>query len=340
MKNFQAEIIENLKEGILVFDKEKNLIFFNKTAKEIFQIQNEFLGKKISDFLASPYLKYLFYLLGEELKEVRGEIITLNENLIVEVNSFPLLEKNEIFGYLVSILDVTKEKKARDLQSEFISLAALYLRTPLTAIKWALEKFIKAKENELNTSEKGLISLSLLSVQRMINLISDLLYLNKIEEEILDKEKENLNLPALIKEVLSEFKDYLREKNLKVELNFPIQFPKVLANKEHLKLVVKNLIKNAIDYSISNTPITITLSAEKGEVYFQVEDRGIGIPEKEKIHIFQKFFRGNQASKLNPTGSGLSLYICKKIIEAYGGTIWFQSEEKKGSTFFFTLPLK
>jgi signal transduction histidine kinase len=133
----------------------------------------------------------------------------------------------------------------------------------------------------------------------------------------------------------------MKEKQIQFEFRvLPKKLPKVKIDPEKISLVIENLLDNAIRYNLVGGTITISLDLKNDEIEFSIEDSGIGIPESEKSNIFQKFFRASNALKKETEGSGLGLFVAKNIVEAHGGKIWFESEEGKGTTFHFTIPIK
>jgi signal transduction histidine kinase len=118
------------------------------------------------------------------------------------------------------------------------------------------------------------------------------------------------------------------------------EIPRVLVDEEKIRLAVQNLIENAIHYTPQGGRVTASVSHDTKEVMLQVQDTGMGIPENQKARVFEKFFRASNAKTVDTEGSGLGLYLVNNIIQAHGGKVWFTSEEGKGSTFAFTLPVR
>jgi len=112
-----------------------------------------------------------------------------------------------------------------------------------------------------------------------------------------------------------------------------------MGDKEKMKLALQNLIENAISYSFSGSDVTISVDCDNMNLTVAIKDKGMGIPENQQKRVFSKFFRADNAVKMETEGSGLGLFLTKNIIEKHGGKIWFESEEGKGSTFYFTLPI-
>ena len=144
-----------------------------------------------------------------------------------------------------------------------------------------------------------------------------------------------------MEEIIKNYKNETERKNIKIQFEKPKN--KTLAIKldaEKIKLTVSNLIDNAIKYTLPGGKIEVFIKSDKEKITFIAKDSGIGIPKDQQKRLFSKFFRGANALRIETDGSGLGLFIAKNIVEAHEGKIWFESEEDKGSTFYFELPLK
>jgi signal transduction histidine kinase len=173
-------------------------------------------------------------------------------------------------------------------------------------------------------------------------LVNDLMDASKIDEGKFELPSEPLDLQALVGEVVKEVSPLAVKKAVK--LNFMTStkpLPPVKINKQKVKQVLQNLIDNAIKYSSSAAKgeVNVAVTQVEKNIQFQVRDNGIGIPEADKGHIFERFYRGSNSTKLDPGGgSGLGLYIAKGVVEQSGGKIWFESKEGEGTSFFATFP--
>jgi PAS domain S-box-containing protein len=335
------KIFDNLKDGLIVFDKENKVSLINKSAKEILGVGEKILGKPIEEFANFQKTQNLFFLLGKEIKEVFRREIELGENLILEVTSIPIFEEGKKTGSIVVLHDITREKTIERLKSEFVSVSAHQLRTPLASIKWSLETLLKGRVGKLNDDQERIVKKAFSSTERMLMIVNDLLNVVRIEEGKYIYRKVSINFEDLVKSKIEFFEEKIKEKQIQFEFRvLPKKLPKVKIDPEKIGLVIENLLDNAIRYNLVGGRITIYLDLKNDEIEFSIEDSGIGIPESEKSNIFQKFFRASNAIKKEPEGSGLGLFVAKNIIEAHGGKIWFESEEGKGTTFYFTIPIK
>jgi len=335
-------IISNFSDGLLVFDNQDVLGLINPEAENLLHIHSvDMVGRAVAFLAQVPELQTIFAAIGADMPEVSRKELELNANLILEISVVAIKRGGQQQGKFVILHNITREKTVEKLKSEFVSIAAHQLRTPLTSIKWILTSLLGGDFGDLNPQQKDYLIKTNQSNERMINLVDDLLNLSRIEEGRYIQKKEKFLLEELIEKNIENIRFKLKNKN--VDISFEdVQRPvEVLADKEKINLVVQNLIENAVNYSREDGRITIGLSKDeaRGETTFRVQDNGIGIPEDQKDRIFTKFFRAQNALRAQTVGSGLGLFINKNIVESHGGRIWFESELDKGTTFFFVIPL-
>lgn len=220
------------------------------------------------------------------------------------------------------------------LKSEFLDIVLHEIRNPITAFSWVLEVLMtKERDNE----KQEYLQILKENTKKIQNLIKDLVIVSREEFAKIPSQKSVFSLEEITKEVLKDFEKQILSKNLKISLNVsPI--PKIISEPEKIKIVISNLLENAILYSSEGGKIAIDLFEEKNKAVFQIIDNGRGIPKEDQRFIFQKFFRAKNSKDVE--GTGLGLYICKTILQKLKGQIGFQSEEGKGSKFYFSLPLK
>ncbi|OGZ45793.1 MAG: hypothetical protein A3C84_03275 [Candidatus Ryanbacteria bacterium RIFCSPHIGHO2_02_FULL_48_12] len=232
--------------------------------------------------------------------------------------------------------DITREKEIDREKSEFVSLAAHQLRTPLTGIGWTVELFLR--KEKLTKEEKSYLDAIHFSVQRLNTLVKLLLNVSRIESGKVSVDAKPVELVAFTSTCIGEHKMLYEKKKLDVVFDKHPQKLMVTTDKNLLDFILKNLFANAINYTEEKGKVEITLQEKQDSVVFTVQDTGIGIPKKEQARIFGKFIRASNAVNTKPDGTGLGLYIVRESVNLLGGKIWFESEEGKGSTFFIELP--
>jgi PAS domain S-box-containing protein len=234
---------------------------------------------------------------------------------------------------------VEARRKVEDLsrlKDEFLSIASHELRTPVTSIKGytQLAKML-IKEGDLTTSEEYL-DIALDQIDRMSRLILELLDVSRIETGRLEIRREQIPWSQFVRDVVHRHHTAVSDRRFHVSV--PNLSKIVTGDRDRLEQVLGNLLENAVKYSPDGSDITVTVD-DKGEtILTAVCDRGIGIPADELGQVFERFHRGRQVSSTNYGGLGLGLYITKQIIERHGGTIWVESKEGQGTTFYFSLP--
>lgn len=235
---------------------------------------------------------------------------------------------------------VNREKTISQMKSDFVSLAAHQLRTPISGIKWALERILTDDVNPLSKDHRQLLTKMSEKTEELITMIRDLMDVMRIEEGKFGYEPREEQLEPIIQELFQAKLPRAKTKNIILNLERPSEpIPSLLIDPQNIRLAIENLVDNALDYTQEGGKISISLEREEKQVTVRVSDTGIGIPEKELTRIFSKFFRGIQAIRMQTMGNGLGLYITKNIIVRHGGKIMVQSKEGQGSTFSFTLPI-
>lgn len=227
-----------------------------------------------------------------------------------------------------------------EAKDEFISMASHQLRTPLTSIKGYLSLVLEGDVGKITPKQKELLLQAFTSSQRMVYLISDLLNVSRLRTGKFIIEPRDIYLPDIISEELEQVKEMAQVKKVKLVYVKPKEFPTVRLDDTKIRQVIMNFVDNAIHYTPNGGTVEISLSKTASSVEFTVKDNGIGVPRSEQHHLFNKFYRAGNARKARPDGTGLGLFMAKKVIVASGGAVIFKSKEGAGSTFGFTFPLK
>jgi len=226
------------------------------------------------------------------------------------------------------------------MKTEFVSIAAHQLRTPLSAIKWTLKILLDGDLGEVNNEQRNFIDKCYRSNERMISLINDLLDVTRIEDGRYVYRKVTFNMQEMIKAIVAVYEEEAVKRGVKLILHEPKKpLPPVIGDQEKIKLVVQNFVDNAVKYTKSGGSVEVIAKNDKDKVTIAFKDTGVGIPEDQKARVFGKFFRAANVMRMETEGSGLGLFIAKNIIGAHNGDVWFESEEGKGSTFYFSIPI-
>lgn len=224
-------------------------------------------------------------------------------------------------------------------KTEFLSLASHQLRAPLTAMRWILLELKGSMDQSLPLPDRQSLEKLLLNNERMTQLINNLLNIARIEEGRLQYEFETISLDKLLENSVNILTPIAASKSVMLDSTLGHNEFFVRVDKEKMGLALENIIENAIKYTPTGKRVEVTMTKDAGSVVVRIQDEGIGIPEDEQSKIFDKFFRAKNAVKMETTGSGLGLFIVKKIIEDHGGRITFESKEGKGTVFLIEIPL-
>lgn len=218
------------------------------------------------------------------------------------------------------------------------------LKHGLTAIKWSLKMILSGDFGEVSDEQKDIIKKNMQEDEKLI-LLADNFLSPEFRSSLTTKNRNFLNKELcdaehIVNSALEPYETKISEKKIKLEIIKPKEKIETFLDKEKIKIVIQNILDNAVKYTPEGGKITISLNKKNKNLEIKVQDSGIGIPENEKGRLFNKFFRGTNAAKMNNDGSGLGLFIAKNIIDEHGGKIWFDSTEGQGSAFYFTLPIK
>lgn len=265
------------------------------------------------------------------------------------------LQFDELKKHLAEQQDAAKMLIRRDLEltraneklheldqskSNFISIVAHQLRTPLSGVKWTLNMVLSGTLGPLSIEQKSFLMKCYESNERMIILINDMLGADRIDSGKLKYHLVPTQILDLMDNVLFEMTPAIAEKKLVMSFtNKDRSLPQALIDTEKMRAVLQNLLENAIKYTPEGGKIEIGCQVLDGFVHISIKDSGIGIPNEDQKNIFNRFFRAGNAAKVETDGSGLGLYIAKGIIQKHGGKIWFESQYEGGTTFHFTVPI-
>lgn len=275
----------------------------------------------------SPITQKAYY------KRKSGELVP------VSITVSPTLMSGKPIGAVEVFYDSSHEDKVDRMKSEFISIASHQLRTPLAAINTYANLLSSGYEGKLNKGQQEYLSIILSSVDRMNVLISTLLDIAKLEEGTLSVRIKRIDVDELLQSALRELKQLVTDKDIKLTVDLPKK--KIFIDCDPLLLgeVYRNLISNAIKYTPASGSVKVRVRLKDNELQFRIDDTGYGIPESLQSQVFTKFFRAANIQRRDTSGTGLGLYMVKQIADVLGGRLEFESQEDKGSSFRFNLPL-
>ncbi len=274
---------------------------------------------------------------------IANELVIAIENVLrfEEIEQFNVTLQNKIDSATKELQQSNDKLKALDeAKDEFVSMASHQLRTPLTSIKGYLSMVLEGDAGSVSDIQKQMLGQAFFSSQRMVYLISDLLNVSRLKTGKFLIELKPMYLPDIVESEITQLEEGVKAKGLTLAFDKPKTFPILNLDEMKLRQVIMNFTDNAIYYTPKNGKITVSLKDGKDSVEFTVKDTGMGVPKDEQHKLFAKFYRAENARKARPDGTGLGLFMAKKVIVAQGGSIIFDSTEGKGSTFGFSFPKK
>ncbi len=304
------------------FDGRKRYIGFyllsHKKSNQTYNSKDLRMISSITDVLIVAIQNLLHY----------EEIRTLNSSLQdkIDAATLDLRRSNE------------KLKQLDESKDDFISMASHQLRTPLTSVKGYLSMVLEGDAGKISSMQKNMLNQAFFSAQKMVYLVADLLNVSRIKTGKFIIEPTRVNLAVLVDQEMKQLLDTAEARGVELVYERPDDFPDLMLDETKIRQVIMNFIDNAIYYTLAGGKARIIISETEKTVEFKVKDNGIGVTKSEQPHLFTKFYRATNARKVRPDGTGLGLYMAKKVIMAEQGSIIFDSVEGKGSTFGFILP--
>lgn len=222
------------------------------------------------------------------------------------------------------------------LKEEFIDLVSHQIRTPITNVKWNLELL---KDENLNKKQAKYTNRLVESVEKITSLVNDFVYLSRLDQSKKELILKKTDMKKVVDEILKELEIFASSKNIKFELVDDTENIFSKTDQKKIRIIISNVIENALKYSDENSKIKIKLYNSKNSLLIKTKDTGCGIDVTSRPYIFDKFYRATDAKKLSADGTGVGLYISKILLKELGGEIWFESNKGKGSAFYISLPL-
>ncbi len=294
------------------------------------------LGQKKSGGLFSSQDIQILEIIADELV-----IAVQNALRFEEIQQFNITLQTKIEAATKQLRVTNAKLKALDAaKDEFISMASHQLRTPLTAIKGYLSLILDGDTGPVKKDQKAMIQQSFDGAQRMVYLIADLLNVSRMQTGKFVIDAHPANLSEMIPGEMAQLKEQAEAKQITMNFQKPQKFPWLNLDETKVRQVIMNFLDNALYYTPKGGQVDVKLLDGTDSVVFEVTDTGVGVPKAVQHNLFTKFYRADNARKMRPDGTGLGLFMAKKVVVAQGGAIIFNSVEGKGSTFGFSFPKK
>lgn len=272
------------------------------------------------------------------LNIITAELLIAIQNALrfEEIQSFNVTLQNRINDATAKLKHSNDKLREMDnTKDEFISMASHQLRTPLTSVKGYLSMVLDGDAGKISDTQRQLLNQAFVSSQRMVYLIADLLNVSRLKTGKFVIDLAPTNLAQVVESEISQLTEVAKSKNITLTFDKPDTVPDIELDETKTRQVIMNFVDNAIYYTPAGGKIKIEVKTDRSSVYFVVKDNGMGVPKSEQEHLFTKFYRAKNAQKVRPDGTGLGLFMAKKVISEQGGDLLFESTEGKGSTFGF-----
>lgn len=333
----KSAILNSASDGIITITDGGAVVSFNLQTEKMFgYTAKELINKNINELIPG---------LTERARSIANklpvEFLGINKN----GDNFPAeltvsgMRMNKKNIYVIIVRDITERKKVEQLKNEFVSVVSHELRTPLTSIRGSLGLILGGVVGEFSEKAKNLLNIANNNCERLLHLINDILDIEKMESGKMNFTIEPVDISKIVKESIAANQMYGEKFGVKIKLVESVSGVLVNADYDRMLQVMANLISNAVKFSKQGDSVDLAIKVLNQKVRVSVTDYGSGIPANFQKSIFQKFSQADTTSTRGKGGTGLGLNITKSIIEKFGGTIDFISQENKKTVFYFDLPV-
>lgn len=339
-KNKVEAIVTSIGDAVIAVNKERRIILFNLAAERIFGIKEDLvLDKSVIQITKNYKLDELVELSLEKNEIVTEELeMLVPEQRVFRVQIAPIEGiKESTVGVVAVLRDITDIRRLEEMRKEFVGNVSHELKTPLTSIKGYVETLLDSEPDKQVT--RSFLSIIREEANRLQRLIEDLLSLSRLESKFEYSSKEQVDMIKVINDTIFLLGEKARRKSIILEADLPVSLPLLKANRDQMSRLMINLVDNAIKYTPDAGRVKARAYNEDEKLILEVEDTGLGIPEKDLPRIFERFYRVDKARSRKLGGTGLGLSIIKHIIEEHQGEISVESKIGEGSKFIVELPL-
>ena len=343
-------MLTSMVEGVMVLDCTGRILQVNPALERMFGVTRaETRGRQFASVFTHPELNGLVTTVLRSRTGAEDEIVLApgGRCLHIEASAAGGQEANEACAVLV-FHDITELRRLEQIRKDFVANVSHELRTPLTSIKGYVEALLDGGKDDPDTSAQFL-NIILKQSDRLNLILEDLLQLSKIESGQVQFKREPLDVGSVVDRTLATLKPLADKKQHKLEAHVSTDLPLINGDQDRLVQVLTNLVDNAIKYTPDRGAITIAARRVPGPrgmaetppsvVELSVADTGIGIPERDRPRVFERFYRVDKARSREMGGTGLGLAIVKHIVEGHGGQVWVEGNAPTGSRFVVRLPV-
>lgn len=337
-------IIKSISDGVLVINKVGEVVYYNYAALKFLNISDLKIGYSAFDKLPHELNDIIVKIYESEavlLKTYSTEIeLKPNNELIVEAAVTPVPHPDgSIKGVVIVISNITQFKKIELIKSQFVSMVAHELKTPLAAVQGFINVILDDSLNVSADQRKEYLKRSVLRLNSLKDLVNDLLDISRMELKTKNREIESLNIEEIITNTVQLLELEAEKRKLTIVKEIQHSIPKINADQNEITRLITNLLSNAIKYNRENGKIYISAKVQDSYLNITIKDSGIGMKPEEKSRLFNEFFRAKNEKTRGISGTGLGLTIVKRIVDSYHGKIEVESEYGSGTSFIINLPL-
>lgn len=347
----EKALLESIGDGVIAVDQHKNILYVNQAAEQMLKRKSEeMIGKPFLEMVPAQNEKgqtidsherpfELAMLSGKSISKNYYYLRSDNSTFPVAITVSPIVLNEKLIGVVNSFRDITQEMEINRTKDELVSLVSHQLRTPPTGIKWFAGMLLDEEVGAINDAQRSYLKEIIYNNERMIDVVNAMLSVSRIELGTFTVEPKLTNVTKIAESVLGEITFHAKEKHLEMVRKYSPMLEHVIVDPTLVRMILQNLLFNSVKYTPPKGKIILTLDIMGPELRISVEDTGCGIPRLAYDKIFTKLFRADNARAIDSSGTGLGLYVVKRILDELGGRIHFISEENKGTTFFVRLPI-
>ena len=327
-----STVLERMTDGVLISDPQGYVTYLNSAAEQLFNAP-EALGKTVTEIVRHHQLVEAWHLSLKTGQQQEESVEVPGSRQFLQL---VILPDKETGGSLLLVQNLTRVRRLEKVRRDFISNVSHELRTPLASLKALTETLRDGALNDPLAAPRFLERIEI-EVDALTQMAQELLDLARIESGQVSLELTKVDPIRLLTSVADRMITQVERAGLTLTVENPADLPLIRANASRLEQVLVNLIHNSIKFTAPGGGVILSARVETDLVRFAVKDSGVGIPQDELERVFERFYKADRARSSGGTGLGLS--IARHIVEAHRGSIWVESLEGQGSTFYFTIPV-
>jgi PAS domain S-box-containing protein len=336
-------IVNSLSDGVFVVNRTGELALFNPASLKYLDFDHVIIGENILEIIPAKISELIRKILDKKNYENKSYSAQLelkpNRELVVDINCSPVPHPDGSLAGVVTVLgNITEMKKVEYVKSQFVSMVAHELKTPMAAVIGFLNIILERTIKTTAEQQADYLTRSRTRLMGLLEMVNDLLDISRMEMKTKQREMKELNISEIIKSTVDFLVFEIEKKGLKTNLSPGENIPLIKADNNEITRLFTNIISNAVKYNSDNGNLDINVTTSGKYIVTKISDTGIGMKPEEKERLFSEFYRIKNEHTRSISGTGLGLSIVKRIVESYSGKIEVESEYGKGSTFTVYLP--